>query len=44
MNEKKEWCTPAITVYGDVHRITLQIKFKQPGLSDDFNVPGISDA
>jgi hypothetical protein len=44
MGEKKEWQTPVITVYGDVQQLTLQVKLKQPGLGDDFRVPGISDA
>jgi hypothetical protein len=41
---KKEWSTPVVTVYGDVQRLTLQTKLKQPGLGDDFQVPGVSDA
>jgi len=44
MGEKKAWQTPVITVYGDVQELTLQVKLKQPGLGDDFKVPGVSDA
>jgi hypothetical protein len=45
MGEKKEWNTPVVTVYGDVQKLTLQqAKLKQPGLGDDFRVPGVSDA
>lgn len=44
MGEKKEWNAPVVTIYGDVQRLTLQNKLKQPGLGDDFRVPGVSDA
>lgn len=45
MSEKKEWSTPVVTTYGDVDQITQQVvKTKQPGLGDDFRVPGVSDA
>jgi hypothetical protein len=44
MSEKKEWSTPTVTTYGDVDQITQQSKLKQPGLGDDFRVPGVSDA
>jgi hypothetical protein len=44
MGEKKQWQTPVVTVYGDVQQLTLRAKLKQPGLGDDFAVPGVSDA
>jgi len=45
MGEKKDWYAPVVTVYGDVQKLTLQEpKLKQPGLGDDFRVPGVSDA
>jgi len=46
MGEKKEWNAPVVTVYGDVQALTLTnpAKLKQPGLGDDFRVPGVSDA
>ena len=46
MTEKKEWHAPNVTVYGDVQQLTLKQppKLKQPGLGDDFRVPGVSDA
>jgi hypothetical protein len=42
--EKREWQTPCVIVYGDARQLTQQAKLKQPGLSDDFQVPGVSDA
>jgi hypothetical protein len=40
---KKVWSTPVLIVYGDVERLTNEIKPKQPGSADDFGVTGISD-
>jgi hypothetical protein len=42
--EKRAWQTPRVIVYGDARQLTQQAKLKQPGLSDDFQVPGVSDA
>jgi hypothetical protein len=41
--QKKEWQTPELVVYGDVDSLTQNIKLKQPGSRDDFGVTGISD-
>jgi hypothetical protein len=43
--KKRAWQTPCVIVYGDARQLTQQeAKLKQPGLSDDFQVPGVSDA
>jgi hypothetical protein len=44
MAAKKTWQKPVIVTYGDVTTLTQQAKLKKPGLSDDFQVPGVSDA
>ncbi len=41
---KLQWSPPAVAVYGDVEKITLQAKLKVLGSQDDFGVPGVSDA
>jgi hypothetical protein len=42
--EKRAWQTPCVIVYGDARQLTQQSKLKIPGLGDDFQVPGVSDA
>jgi hypothetical protein len=42
-NDKKPWTAPELTQYGSVEVMTQEFKLKQPGSSDDFNVPGICD-
>jgi hypothetical protein len=42
--EKKEWTAPEAVCYGSVSELTQQAKAKILGISDDFAVPGISDA
>lgn len=41
---KKPWTTPELMQYGSVEELTQGPKWKQLGTSDDFAVPGISDA
>jgi hypothetical protein len=41
---KREWQTPMVIVYGDAKELTRVAKLKMPGLDDDFQVPGVSDA
>jgi hypothetical protein len=43
VEDKKEWTSPTIVVYGDMTTLTEQVKPKTPGTSDDFQVTGISD-
>jgi hypothetical protein len=40
--KKRIWETPDVIIYGDVNSLTQQVKPKQPGSSDDYNVSGIS--
>jgi hypothetical protein len=43
--DKKEWTAPEAVCYGSVAELTQQVaKSKTLGISDDFAVPGISDA
>jgi hypothetical protein len=46
LQSKLPWSPPAIAVYGDVEKITLQgqAKLKVLGSQDDFGITGISDA
>jgi hypothetical protein len=41
---RKGWVAPELTVYGNVEDLTLQVKMKQLGSTDDFGINGISDA
>lgn len=43
MENKQEWSTPELIVHGTVEELTLQVKGKQLGSKDDFNISGISD-